>query len=53
MTRMGEAATKEEQRLTGIQIAREAIAGLRGRIAGVQVSAPFGNVHTAIAVIAD
>ncbi len=50
MARMSAAQTKEEQRSAGIAIAREAIAAIRDRVAGVQVSAPFGNVHTAIAV---
>ena len=43
--------TKEEQRAEGIRIAREAVASIRDKVAGVQVSAPFGNVQTAIAVI--
>lgn len=51
MVRMGEPKTKEEQREVGIQIAREAIASIRGKVAGVQISAPFGNVNTAIAVM--
>lgn len=51
MSRMAAGKTKEEQRLEGIAIAREAVAAIRGKVAGVQVSAPFGNVHTAIAVI--
>ena len=51
MVRMAEPKTKEEQRLVGIEIAREAIASIRGRVAGVQISAPFGNVNTAIAVM--
>ena len=50
MERMGAASTKEDQRQTGIAIAREAIDAIRDRVAGVQVSAPFGNVNTAIAV---
>lgn len=50
MERMSAAQTKEDQRSVGIAIAREAIAAIRDRVAGVQVSAPFGNVHTAIAV---
>ncbi len=50
MKRMGAAATKEEQRQTGIDIARETIAKIRSRVAGVQTSAPFGNVKTAVAV---
>ena len=51
MERMAKPATKEEQREVGIQIAREAIAAIRGRVAGAQISAPFGNVNTAIAVM--
>ncbi len=54
MVRMGAAETKEDQRQTGIEIAREAVAAVRaGGVAGVQVSAPFGNVNTAIAVAMD
>ena len=48
MERMAAPATKEEQRQVGIAIAREAI---RGKVAGAQISAPFGNVNTAIAVM--
>lgn len=51
MTRMGNAGTKDEQREEGIKIARESISGIRHRIQGIQVSAPFGNVGTAIEVI--
>ena len=51
MKRMEKADTKEAQREEGIAIAKEAIAAIRDRIQGVQVSAPFGNVGTAIAVI--
>ena len=51
MERMARGATKEEQRAEGIQIAREAVEAIRKRVAGVQVSAPFGNVKTAAAVI--
>ena len=51
MERMARGTTKEEQRAEGIQIAREAVASIRNRVAGVQVSAPFGNVKTAAAVI--
>lgn len=53
LRRMGAAETKEDQRKIGIEIAREAIAAIRSRVAGVQVSAPFGNVNTAIAVARD
>ena len=51
MKRMEKADTKEAQREEGIIIAKEAVAGIRDRIQGIQVSAPFGNVGTAIAVI--
>jgi len=51
MERMARGTTKEEQRAEGIRIAREAVAAIRSRVAGVQVSAPFGNVKTAAAVI--
>ena len=51
MERMARGATKEEQRAEGILIAREAVAAIRSRVAGIQVSAPFGNVKTAAAVI--
>ncbi len=51
MERMAKPETKEEQRLVGITIAREAVSAIRGAVAGVQISAPFGNVRTAIAVM--
>ncbi|MCK5843553.1 MAG: methylenetetrahydrofolate reductase, partial [Victivallales bacterium] len=51
MRRMGRADTKEAQCEAGIAIAREAVDGLRKVIKGVQVSAPFGNVNTALAVL--
>jgi homocysteine S-methyltransferase len=50
MARMAAAKTREEQRAAGVAIARESIAAFRDRVAGVQVSAPFGDVNTAIAV---
>ena len=51
MKRMAAADTKEEQKLEGIKIARESIDKVRSYVQGVQVSAPFGNVHTAIEVL--
>ena len=51
MQRMASVETRDEQREIGIRIAREAVARVRDRVAGIQVSAPFGNVHTALAVI--
>ncbi len=52
MQRMAAAQGREEQRQAGIAIARESIGRLRTAVAGVQVSAPFGNVATALAVLA-
>lgn len=43
MKRMYDTKTKEEARETGIEIARETIRALKGEIAGVQVSMPFGK----------
>ena len=36
---------------TDIEIAREAVDKFRDRVAGIQVSPPFANVQTALAVI--
>ena len=51
MLRMARATGRDEQRALGIAIARETIAAVRDRVCGVQVSAPFGNVRTAVAVL--
>ena len=51
MERMARPETREEQRLEGIAIAREAVDAVRSAIRGIHVSAPFGNVATAIAVM--
>ncbi len=53
MSRMAEAETKEAQREAGIEIARECYAKVRTRVQGIQVSAPFGNVDTALRVHAE
>lgn len=53
MARMGKAETREEQREAGIAIARESVAAIRQAVAGIQVSAPFGRVETALAVTAE
>lgn len=50
--RIEKGETREEQLAAGIQIAREAIAQIRGMVAGVQVSAPLGKVQTALEVVA-
>ena len=52
MQRMGSKSDKDAQKAEGIAIARECIEAIRSQLAGVQVSAPFGNVHTALAVLA-
>jgi len=51
MVRMAAEPDKEGQKWVGIAIARECVAAIRDRVNGIQVSAPFGNVHTAIAVL--
>ena len=51
IARMTQAGTNEEQLATGIAIAREAIAAVRSRVSGVQVSAPFGKVEIALAAL--
>ncbi|MBN1865411.1 MAG: bifunctional homocysteine S-methyltransferase/methylenetetrahydrofolate reductase, partial [Victivallales bacterium] len=51
MTRMASADSKDSQRREGIAIARESVSRIRDRVRGIQVSAPFGNVDTALAVI--
>ncbi len=51
MERMAKFDNKEDQKKEGIAIAKESIAKIKSRIDGVQVSAPFGNVNTAIAVL--
>jgi homocysteine S-methyltransferase len=42
---------KEEQLAVGIEIAREMIEEVRQRVSGVQISAPFGRVEIALAVL--
>ncbi len=51
LDRMSAATTKEQGVGLGVQIARELVARIRGRVAGFAVSAPFGNVQTALAVL--
>ena len=51
MERMAAAESREEQLAVGIQIARESVARIRDRVAGIQVSAPLGNIDAACAVI--
>lgn len=51
MSLMAAAKSREEQHAVGIMIARETVEAMRPRVQGVQVSAPFGNVNSAIEVI--
>jgi methionine synthase / methylenetetrahydrofolate reductase(NADPH) len=51
MDRMASIESRDGQLAMGVEIAREAVARVRDRIAGIQVSAPFGRVETACAVI--
>jgi len=53
MERMRKAGDKESARRVGIETAREILDAVRPYVAGVQVSAPFGNVETALAVLAE
>jgi homocysteine S-methyltransferase len=51
LDRMSKATTKEHGRALGIEIAQELVAKIQDRVAGFAVSAPFGNVGTALAVL--
>lgn len=51
MKRMAKYESREDQRAEGIKIARESIDTIREFVAGVQVSAPLGNVDTSLKVL--
>ncbi len=51
LDRMSRATTKEQGRVLGIEIAQELVEQIRPHVAGFAVSAPFGNVATALAVL--
>jgi len=51
LERMSQARTKEHGRALGVETARELIASVKDGVAGFAVSAPFGNVETALAVL--
>jgi len=51
LERMSKATTKEDGRALGIEIAQELVAKIQDAVAGFAVSAPFGNVGTALAVL--
>jgi homocysteine S-methyltransferase len=51
LERMRQAQTKEDGRKLGIEIAQEMVESVNDSVAGFAVSAPFGNVNTAMAVL--
>jgi homocysteine S-methyltransferase len=51
LSRMSNATTKEQGRAIGTEIAREMVEKVRGHVQGFAVSAPFGNVRIALAVL--
>lgn len=51
MARMERWEQKEDQQAEGIAIAREMIEKIRHRMAGIQVSAPFGNIEIVARVL--
>jgi homocysteine S-methyltransferase len=51
LDRMSAAQTREQGRALGIEIAQELVAQIEDRVAGFAVSAPFGNVKSALAVL--
>lgn len=53
MARMAKATGKEEGLTEGVEIAKEMIRAIAPRVAGYQVSAPFGRVELALKVLED
>ena len=53
LERMSRCPTREQGRAEGIAIAREIIQHVGPRVAGIQVSAPLGNVGIALDVLKD
>jgi homocysteine S-methyltransferase len=51
LERMSAAKTQQQGRILGVEISRELIAQINDRVAGFAVSAPFGNVKIALAVL--
>lgn len=51
MERMRCTSTKEEALKEGIEISKETIQKIRNHVAGIQISAPFGNVEHAFKVL--
>jgi homocysteine S-methyltransferase len=51
LDRMSQARTKQEGLRLGVEIAREMVVQIQDRVHGFAVSAPFGNVKAALAVL--
>jgi homocysteine S-methyltransferase len=51
LQRMSAAKTQQQGKTIGVEIARELIEEIKDRVAGFAVSAPFGNVKLALAVL--
>jgi homocysteine S-methyltransferase len=51
LERMRRCASAEAQRAEGLAIARELVAAIRGSVAGLQISAPMGNVDFALELL--
>jgi homocysteine S-methyltransferase len=51
LERMSAAKTQQQGKAIGVEIARELIDRIKDRVAGFAVSAPFGNVKIALAVL--
>jgi methionine synthase I (cobalamin-dependent)/5,10-methylenetetrahydrofolate reductase len=51
MQRMASVEGRDAQLAMGVRIAQESVARIHQRVAGIQVSAPFGKIETALAVI--
>ncbi len=51
MEKMASVSGRDDQLKMGVEIARQAVERVRDRVAGIQVSAPFGKAEIALAVI--
>jgi homocysteine S-methyltransferase len=51
MRRMQDVTTPEDSKKVGVEIAAEMVATLGDKVQGVQMSAPFGNIKMALAII--
>lgn len=51
LERMKKHSTKEDALREGIKISRETLSAIKDRVAGIQVSAPFGNIKYSLQVM--